>query len=262
MFEIFTERPYLITLLWLIVVVAAAVILERISTRWLRRFIEKTQMPPGVGNGLILTARLLILVGAVVALLHVGGVPSDIIISFSAFGGAAVGFASQRTIGNLIAGVYLLITRPFRVGDYIRIDSIEGIVQEITINYAKILTPDNTVVSISTQKILDKEITNFRLRGEERLYCYGFELNFDNSLPTEKLEEIFNSVIERYAEVLPKKPEYQAVKFTRLDRNYKFYIYVEHPKDIFILQPKILREILIKYETEAEKHVERGAGSR
>jgi small conductance mechanosensitive channel len=244
-FEIFAEYPYLITILWLIVVAVAAIILERILTRWLRRFIEKTQMPPDVGNGLILTVRLLILVGAVVALLHVGGVPSDIIVSFSALGGAAVGFASQRTIGNLIAGVYLLIARPFRVGDYIRIDSIEGIVREITINYAKILTPDNTVVSISTQRILDKEVTNFRFKGEEeKLYCYGFELNFDHSLPTEKLEEILDSVIERYAEVLPKKPEYQAVKFTRLDRNYKFYIYVEDPKDIFILQPKILREII------------------
>jgi len=244
-FEIFAEYPYLITILWLIVVAVAAIILERIFTRWLRRFIEKTQMPPDVGNGLILTARLLILVGAVVALLHVGGVPSDIIVSFSALGGAAVGFASQRTIGNLIAGVYLLITRPFRVGDYIRIDSIEGIVREITINYAKILTPDNTVVSISTQRILDKEVTNLRFKGEEeKLYCYGFELNFDHSLPTEKLEEILDRVIERYAEVLPKKPEYQAVKFTRLDRNYKFYIYVEDPKDIFILQPKILREII------------------
>jgi small conductance mechanosensitive channel len=242
--EIFAEHPYLITIIWVAVIAAVAVVLERLFTRWLRRFIERTEMQPDVGNGLILTARLLILIGAVVALLNVGGVPADILVSFSALGGAAVGFASTRTVGNFIAGLYLLVTRPFRVGDYVRIDGIEGIVKEITINYAKILTPTNTMISISTQRILDKEITNYRVTEERaKIFCYGFELGFDHSLPTEKLEEVLDGVIERYAEKLPKKPQYQLAKLTRLDRNYVFYIYVEDPRDIFILQPQLLREI-------------------
>jgi len=245
MFEIFNQYPYITSVIWLIVVAVVATILERLATRWLRRFIRRAQIPPDVGNGLILTARLLILTGAVIAILHIGGVPSDIIVSFSALGGAAVGFASQRTIGNLIAGLYLLVARPFRVGDYIRLDGIEGIVQEITINYAKILTPNNNVVSISTQRILDREITNYRFTEDEmKLYCYSFELNFDHSLPTEKLEKLLDKVIERYAEALPRKPEYHVSKLTRLDRNYMFYIYVEDPKDVFTLYPKILKEIM------------------
>jgi len=247
--DIFVEYPYLTTILWVIVIAAVAAVLERLITRWLRRFIKRTEMPPDVGNGLILTARLLILIGAAVALLNVGGVPPDILVSFSALGGAAVGFASTRTIGNLIAGLYLLVTRPFRVGDYVRLDGIEGIVKEITINYAKILTPKNTVVSISTQRILDKEITNYRFRGgESNLFCYGFELNFDHSLPTEKLEEMLDNVIKCYTEKLPRKPEYQATKLTRLDRTYMFYIYVEDPKDIFTLQPKMLKEIIQSWD--------------
>lgn len=242
--DIFVEYPYLITVIWVAVIAVVAAVVERLITRWLRKFIKRTKMPREVGNGLILTARLLILVGALIVLLHMGGVPTEILVSFSALGGAAVGFASTRTIGNLIAGFYLLVARPFRVGDYVRIDGVEGMVQEITINYAKILTQTNTVVSISTQRILDKEITNYRFRGEElNLFCYGFELNFDHSLPTEKLEELLDSVIERYAEKLPRKPEYQPTKLTRLDRNYMFYIYVEDPKDIFMLQPQLLREI-------------------
>ena len=245
MFEIFAEYPYLITIIWLLIIGIAAAIIERLVTRWLKRLTEKTEWPPDVENGLILMARLIILVGALIAILHVGGVPTDILVSLSALGGAAIGFASTRTVGNLIAGFYLLIARPFHVGDYVKIDGTEGVVQEITINYAKILTPTNTVVSISTQRILDKEITNYRFKGEEsNLYCYGFELSFDHSLPTEKLEELLDKVIGRYAEMLPKKPEYQATKLTRLDRSYIFYIYVEDPKDIFILQPKIMREII------------------
>ncbi len=249
MFEILEEYPYLITVIWLLVIGIAAAIIERLVTRWLKRLTEKTEWPPDVENGLIIMARLIVLVGALIALLHVGGVPTDILVSLSALSGAAIGFASTRTVGNLIAGFYLLIARPFQVGDYVKIDGTEGVVQEITINYAKILTPTNNVVSISTQRILDKEIINYRFKGEEsKLYCYGFEVSFDHSVPTEKLEELLNRIAERYAEMLPKKPEYHVRKLTRLDRTYTFYIYVEDPKDIFILQPKIMREIIEAWE--------------
>jgi len=242
--EVFAENPYLITIIWVIVIAAVAAFLERIVTRWLRKVIKRTEMPPEVRNGIVLTGRLMILVGAIVALLHVGGIPATLLVSFSALSGAAVGFASTRTIGNFVAGLFLLITRPFRVGDYVRIDGIEGVVQEVTLNYAKILTPSNTMVSISTQRILDRDITNFRfMAGESNLFCYGFELTFDHRLPTEKLEEILDSVIERYAEKLPRKPEYQSTRLTSFARHYMFYIYVEDPRDIFILQPQLVKEI-------------------
>jgi len=242
--DIFVEYPYLITIIWIVVIAVIAAAIERIITRWLRKFIKRTELPLEVGNGLILTGRLIILVGAIGALLHVGGVPSDILVSFSALGGAAVGFASTRTIGNLIAGIFLLVTRPFRVGDYVRIDGVEGIVQEISLNYAKILTPTNTMASISTLRILDKDIINFRFREEEsNLFCYGFELTFDHDLSSGKLEEILNRVIERYAEKLPRKPEYQSIKLTSFARHYMFYIYVEDPRDIFTLYPQLVREI-------------------
>lgn len=232
------------TVIWVIVIAAVAAVVERIVTRWLRKFTKRTEMSPEVGNGLVLTGRLIILVGAAVALLGVGGVPSDILVSFSALGGAAVGFASTRTIGNFIAGLFLLVTRPFRVGDYVRIDGVEGIVQEISLNYAKILTPSNNMVSISTQRILDRDIINYRYKGEEsNLFCYGFELTFDHRLPTEKVEEMLDSVIERYAEKLPRKPEYQSARLTSFARHYMFYIYVEDPKDIFVLQPRLVKEI-------------------
>ena len=242
--DMFAENPYLITIIWVIIVATVAAVVERLVTGWLRRFVKRTEMPSEVSNGLILTGRLIILVGAVVTLLHVGGVPADILISFSALGGAAVGFASTRTIGNFIAGLFLLVTRPFRVGDYVRIDGIEGIVQEITLNYAKILTQSNTMVSISTQRILDRDLTNYRLMGEKsNLFCYGFELTFDHRVPTEKLDELLDSAIEHYAEKLPRKPEYQLTKLTSFARHYMFYIYVENPRDIFVIQPQIVKEI-------------------
>ncbi|MCX8000600.1 MAG: mechanosensitive ion channel family protein [Leptospiraceae bacterium] len=246
----FAENPYLTTVLWVIVTVAAALIIERILTRWLRRVMKSKEIPPEIGNGLVLTERIIILVGVTIALLHVGGFPAETIISFSAIGGAAVGFASTRTIGNIIAGIFLFATRPFRVGDYVRIDGIEGVVQEITLNYAKILTISGNIVSVSAQRILDRDIIDYRfVEGEEsNIYRYGFDLAFDHTLSVGELEKALDSVLGKYAGQMPRKPDYEVLGITAFARNYRIYIYVEDARDIFKFYPKITREIIQAWE--------------
>ncbi|MEM3576994.1 MAG: mechanosensitive ion channel [Candidatus Bathyarchaeia archaeon] len=248
--DLFAENPYLITMLWVVVIAAAALIIERVFTRWLRQVTRKKEIPPEIVNGIVLTERIIILIGVTIALLHVGGFPSETIISFSAIGGAAVGFASTRTIGNIMAGIFLFATHPFRVGDYVRIDGIEGIVQEITLNYAKILTISGNIVSISTQRILDRDIVNYRFveSEESNIYCYGFELAFDHALPVSELEKVLDKVLGKYAGQMPRKPDYQALGITAFARNYRIYIYVEEAKDIFKFYPQITREIIQVWE--------------
>ncbi len=238
------EIPDLVTIIELLIVVVVAVLLERLTTRYLKRFAKQRKMPPNVGNGLVLVFRILILLGALVAGFTVGGLPTELLVTFSALGGAAVGFASTRTIGNFIAGLYVLAVRPFRVQDYVRIGTVEGIVEEITLNYTTVLTASNTTVLISNQRVLDQDIVNFRCKGaRKRLYCYDFELTFSHTLSAEQLEKIFDEVRGEYAKRLTKKPEYQMTKTTSFAKHYVFYVYVENPKDIFTLQPAFVRDI-------------------
>ena len=243
------EIPYLLTIIYLAIIGIVAVIVERVLTRQIRRFTSGKELPPEVTNGLLLITRILILLGALSAVFSVGGIPSDWIISVSAVAGAAVGFASTRTVGNLIAGLYVMISRPFRVEDYVQIGGIEGVVKEITINYTRILTPSGQTVSFSNQKILDQTVTNYRVEsGKRKLYCYTFEVTFDHSLPTEKLEEIFTTISKKYSKMLPKNLEYKLVKLTRLERVYRIHLYVRRPEKIFMYYPQILDETIKAWE--------------
>lgn len=242
--QVVIRPPDLVTIIELLVIAVVAVILERLTARYLKRFAKRRKLPPNIGNGLVLIFRILILLGVVVAIFTVGGLPTELLVTFSALGGAAVGFASTRTVGNFIAGFYVLAVRPFRVGDYVRIGSAEGIVEEITLNYTKILTSSNTTVLISNQRVLDQDVVNFRYKGLRKpLYCYDFELTFSHNLSTKQLEKIFDKVIEGYAEKLIKKPEYGITKITHMAKHYVFYLYVESPKDLFSLQPAFIRDI-------------------
>ena len=150
----------LYTILSLIIILVVAIALERIFTRYLSRFAKRAKLEPSAANNLVLTFRILILIGALLALSRAGGLSPEVIVAISAIGGAALGFASQKTLGNFIAGLYLLAARPFKVEDYVRIGNVEGIVQEVTINYTKILTIGNNIVSISNLQILDRDITS------------------------------------------------------------------------------------------------------
>jgi small-conductance mechanosensitive channel len=236
-------------------VALAAFILERVITRYLRRFAKRARLEPNVTNSLVLTFRILILIGAVASIVRVGGLTTEWFVAFFALGGAAVGFASQQTIGNFIAGLYLLATRPFKAGDYVRVGTVEGIVQEITINYTKILTMGNNIVSLANLQILQRDITNYLYENEHAhsLYCYTFEIGFDHSVSTEKLAEIFNEVFKRHSHALPKELSYTLVRSSAFDRVYMVYLYVKNPEDIFVLKPQIAEEVFNLWDLERTK---------
>lgn len=240
------------TILEIVVIALVALALERLFTRYLSRFAKRAKLERGVSNNLVLTFRILILIGAVLAISRIGGFQADWLVSISALGGAALGFASQKTLGNFIAGLFLFASRPFRVGDYVRIGTVEGIVQEITINYAKVLTISNNIVSISNLQILDRDITNFTYETKQELdlYCYTFEISFDHRVPTDKIAEIFNEVFQKHIHMLPKKPSYMLTRSTAFERVYTVYLYVEHPEDIFTLRPQIAEDVFKRWDNE------------
>jgi small-conductance mechanosensitive channel len=243
------------TIFEIIFISIIAIIVERIVTRYLLHFAKRTKLEPNSANNLALTFRILVLIGTVVALSRVSGFNSDWILSVSAIGGAAVGFASQKTIGNFIAGIFLIAARPFKVGNYVRIGTVEGIVSEITINYTKVLTLANNTVSISNLQILDRDITNYLYETSKtyNLYCYTFEIGFDHSIPTEKLNQLFNQIFDSYSRILPRKPSCMLIRSTNVDRVYLVYLYVDKPQDIFTLRPRIADEVFQRWDEERAK---------
>jgi potassium efflux system protein len=239
-------------ILGVLVILAVALSLERVFTTYLSKFAKRTKMQRNAANNLVLTFRILILIGAVLAISRIGGLDPAWILSISAIAGAALGFASQKTLGNFLAGLFLLAARPFKVGDLVRLGTVEGVVQEVTINYTKVLTIGNNTVSISNLQILDRDITNYvyESRRNFSLYCYTFEIGFDHTVSTDKLATVFNEVFERFVHTLPKPPFANLTRSDAFVRVYAIYLYVEHPEDVFTLRPQISAEVFKRWDVE------------
>jgi small-conductance mechanosensitive channel len=238
------------TILSIVVIIAVAITIERLFTRYLSRFAKRAKIERNVTNNLVLTFRIVILTSAILAISRFGGLQPEWILSISAIAGAALGFASQKTLGNFLAGLFLLASRPFKVGDYVRLGTVEGVVQEVTLNYTKVLTIGNNTVSISNLQILDRDITNytFESRRNFSLYCYTFELGFNHSVPTEALAAIFSEVFERFGHTLPRRPLATLTRSDAFVRVYTVYLYVEHPEDVFTLKPQISEEVFKRWD--------------
>ena len=94
---------------------------------------------------------------------------ATIIFSGAGILAAIIGFAAQAALSNLIAGVFIVIFKPFRVGDYIKIDEERiGIVQDITLRHTIINTFENKRLIIpnsiiSTESILNHTIEDFHI---------------------------------------------------------------------------------------------------
>ena len=101
---------------------------------------------------------------------------------FALVGGTILGFAFINTIGNVIAGLIVMINRPFGVGDRLSYKGQFADVEEIEIIYIKMRTRDDVLISIPNQELLKIEIENFGHKTTVRRHVSvtpGYEYDSD-----------------------------------------------------------------------------------
>lgn len=86
--------------------------------------------------------------------------PAATVLAFSASIGVAVGFAAQDIIKNIFGGVMILFDRPFKTGDKIELGGYYGEVLTIGLRCTRIVTPDDSIVSIPNSEVMNKSVSN------------------------------------------------------------------------------------------------------
>ena len=81
----------------------------------------------------------------------------------------ALSLAVQGALTNVVGGVTLLTTRPFKAGDFVELGDQSGTVLEVSVTYTKLQTPDNKIVSIPNSTAAAARITNFSAAGTRRV---------------------------------------------------------------------------------------------
>ncbi|HVU77192.1 MAG TPA: mechanosensitive ion channel domain-containing protein [Gaiellaceae bacterium] len=113
----------------------------------------------------------IVFVGIVSSLLVIPGVRAVAggVLASSAVVGLVIGFASQRTIGNVVAGILIAVTQPLRLGDEVEVQGTQGVVEEIGLTYTWIRTRDNDRLVVPNERLASETIRNSTIRSSETL---------------------------------------------------------------------------------------------
>ena len=238
----------------IVIVFTAMILADRLTNKVIKRYTKKWNLEQHAANIIKLLLRIIIIAVGLSILLSFFGLSADWLISVSALSGAAIGFASTQTVGNFLAGLYIMISRPFMVNDYVRIGTIEGEVREITINYTKIFTPTYNIMEIPNRKVLDSAILNFSTSNN--VIDYSFEVGFPHQETNDELinhcilpaiEEFYN----KYKDVIPQKPDFSMARADRLGRTFliRMFFPEKRVKKFYDLQPELLQRIISNWDT-------------
>jgi len=243
-----------------LLVLAGMLISDRLIRRAISRYSKKSDLDPHAANVLKLVFRIIVFSAGIIAFMTIFNIGTDWFIGVSALTGAAIGFASTQTVGNFLAGFYLMISRPFMVRDYVKIGDVEGEVREITINYTMIYTPSYNMTVIPNRKVLDSIILNYS--GKKNIIDYSFAVGFPhhkNVTNNELIKECITSSIEtfydKHKDLLPKKPEASMLKMDRLGREVMIRMFFPEgkTKQFYDIQPELLQEIINNWDKYMEK---------
>ena len=154
-----------------LLVIGIVLALTLIAVRLIdRRIIGLNRSPEAMTRYRVLrraVTAIIVTVGVLSALLvipQIRAVAGGLLAS-SAILGLIIGFASQRTLGNFVAGLMIAMTQPLRLGDWVEVGGVSGAVEEIGLMYTFIRTEDNARLVVPNEKLASDTITNSTIRS-------------------------------------------------------------------------------------------------
>ncbi|MCC5862562.1 MAG: mechanosensitive ion channel [Gammaproteobacteria bacterium] len=140
-----------------------------VVTRVLLALLARYELDRSIEQLLRNVISVAIVVVGVVTVLGQFGVDIFAMVAGLGIVGLAVGFAAQSTLANFIAGITLLLERPFRIGDWVRINDQEGKVIRIALRTTWLRTRDNIFTMIPNDSVASADIINYSTEGPTRL---------------------------------------------------------------------------------------------
>jgi small conductance mechanosensitive channel len=160
-------------------------------TKLLKKILTKAKYDETVINFLAPTVRISLKVLVVISIVDYLGAKTSSFLAVIGGASFAVGLAFQGSLSNFAGGVLLLILKPFKIGDYVNVNGINGTVKSISIFYTYLTSADNKLEIIPNSSITNSSLTNFNAHNTRRIdFKIGVEYGTDINLVKDAVKKI------------------------------------------------------------------------
>lgn len=230
---------------------SVTLVLARLTAGFLNLFIIKTgrfsaSLFSNIAKAVILSLGLLIILQTI-------GIEITPVLTTLGIGGLAVGLALKDTLENLFAGLYLVISKQVKTGDYIKLEGgYEGYVTDITWRHTTIRELANNVIIVPNAKLSSAIFTNYHLPAKEITLTITVGVGYNSDL--EKVEavtvEVAREVMQEIAPLVVSEPFIRFQNFGDFSINFILYMRVNEFFDQRMGKHLFIKKLHQRYQQE------------
>lgn len=187
------------TIILAIIVLIIGMILTKLAIKLLSKGLNKTKLELTVTKFTTQIAKIILYVLLITIVLSILGIPATSIITVIGTAGVAIGLALQNSLSNVAGGFLLMITKPFKVGDYIITNGVEGTVSAISILHTKLNSGSNQAIFVPNGLAINATIVNNN-GNDTRRVDFLFSISYNDDFY--KARDLIMELIEQHPLVL------------------------------------------------------------
>jgi small-conductance mechanosensitive channel len=243
------------TILTIVFLYSITIVLARLIAGFIRLYSRRNQ---GVSASLLsnLATTTVLILGTLIILQTIG-IQITPILTTLGIGGLAVGLALQDTLANLFSGVYLIMSKQVRTGDYVKLeDKHEGYITDITWRNTTIKELSNNVIIVPNSKLASAIFTNYHLPVKEITLTINVGVDYESDL--EEVErvtvEVAKKVLQEVSpELLENEPFLRFHTFGDSSIDFTVFMRVNEFFDQRIAKHKFIKQLHKRYQQEKIK---------
>lgn len=186
-------------LLYTILIIIACAVVIKIIMSLVERAIKRIGVERSLHTFIKSVARILLWFIAIATVLGFLGVDVTSLIAIFSVAGLAISLAIQGTLSNLAGGIMILVSKPFKVGDYIEAGGMGGTVADIGLVYTRMKTFDNKLTFVPNGEIAKEKITNYTSQETRRV---DLKFNTSYDAPVELVKGSIQGVVGAHPKAL------------------------------------------------------------
>lgn len=255
--------------IWIILILLGAFLLQRLVRYFLKKYIDHSsqQMNTDPTNFKFIrnVARFFIYTGAFVTIIYLIPPLKKVALSIFASAGiiaAAVAFAAQASLANIISGIFLVIFKPIRVNDIVKIGTdYEGVVEDINMRHTVLRDFENRRIIIPNSSVSSATIINSHLHDPR--ICKHLNIYLPYDIDIERALNLIREVCTRQNGVLDTRTQEEIdegvelvtvriVGFEPTHIRVRAFMWTDEPRHSYRLASQTRQELLIEL---AKNHI-------